>query len=475
VPTLLVLSLSDSFSAVWAPLASECGLRLQLVESAAGFAHQDDAVGLVTAGGEEARLTSVFRDLPTGGGQVAAVGADPSHRLAASVTRAGASEFFVLAEDYDLLRSWLREQAERLETRSRRTRFADGESSKYRFDGILGESPALTAALERAARLIPHPNVTVLLTGETGTGKELIARALHYNGPRRAAPFVDVNCAAIPEQLLESELFGHEKGAFTSASSTKPGLFELARGGTIFLDEIGHLPFALQGKLLRVLQERQVRRVGGTRPIDVDVRVVAATHVHLPTAVRSGEFREDLYYRLNVVPIELPPLRHRRADILPLAHHFLDLFVTEYDRPGLTLTPGAERELQGRDWPGNVRQLRNTMERVVLLARDARIDVEDFAAETGDRELPSAPGLPFPGPLAALTRAAVHAMLDRCGGNKSDAARRLEISRTRLQRLLETGDDEADAEPSAAVGGAAVPPHLSLVTGRRNIELGSGA
>jgi DNA-binding NtrC family response regulator len=191
--------------------------------------------------------------------------------------------------------------------------------------------------------------------------------------------------------------------------------------------------------------------------------------------VRSGEFREDLYYRLNVVPIELPPLRHRRADILPLAQHFLELFVKEYDRPGLALTTGAERELQGRDWPGNVRQLRNTMERVVLLARDARIDVEDFAAETGDRELPSAHGLPFPGPLAALTRAAVHAMLDRCGGNKSDAARRLEISRTRLQRLLETGDDEADAEPSAAVGGAVVAPHLSLVTGRRNIELGSRA
>jgi transcriptional regulator of acetoin/glycerol metabolism len=188
VPTLLLLPLSDSFSAVWAPLASECGLRLELVDGVDGFARQSDAIGLVAAGGEESRLASIFRELPKGAGQVAAVGADPSHRLAATVTRAGASEFFVLAEDYDLLRSWLREQAERLETRSRRTRFADGESNKYRFDDILGESPALAAALERAARVIPHPNVNVLLTGETGTGKELVARALHYNGPRRAPP-----------------------------------------------------------------------------------------------------------------------------------------------------------------------------------------------------------------------------------------------------------------------------------------------
>jgi DNA-binding NtrC family response regulator len=475
VPALLVLPLSDSFSAVWEPLAKECGLRLQLVDSAAAFAHGADAVGLIAAGGEEARLAPCCRELPVGGLEVAAVGADPSHRLAASVTRAGASEFFVLVEDYDLLRSWLREQAGRLEARSRRNRFADGESSKYRFDDIMGESPALAAALERAARLIPHPNVTVLLTGETGTGKELVARALHYNGPRRSAPFVDVNCAAIPEALLESELFGHEKGAFTSASSTKPGLFELARGGTIFLDEIGNLPMALQGKLLRVLQERQVRRVGGTKPITVDVRVVAATHVDLPSAVRRGEFREDLFYRLNVVPVELPPLRQRPGDIIPLARHFLELFAKEYDRPGLTLTARAEGDLQRRDWPGNIRQLRNTIERVALLARDTRVDVEDFEPETHDRERHSANGLPFPGPLGALTRAAVHAMLDRCGGNKSEAARRLEISRTRLQRLLETGDGEVESEPSPADGVMSTSLRLSSTSWPKIRELGSRA
>jgi DNA-binding NtrC family response regulator len=462
-PMLLVLPLSESFSAVWAPLARECGLQLQLADSVAAFARESDAVGLIVAGGEETRLAGIFRDLPQPRGEVAAVGADPSHRLAATVTRAGASEFFVLTEDYDLLRSWLREQAVRLETRNRRTRFADVESSKYRFDGILGESSALAAALDRVARVIPHPNVPVLLTGETGTGKELVARSLHYNGPRRSAPFVDVNCAAIPEQLLESELFGHEKGAFTNASSMKPGLFELARGGTIFLDEIGHLPLALQGKLLRVLQERQVRRVGGTKPIAVDVRVVAATHVDLPSAVRRGEFREDLYYRLNVLPVELPPLRQRREDVILLARHFLASFAKEYDRPGLAFTSRAEQDLQARDWPGNIRQLRNTLERAVLLARGVHIDAGDFEPETEERTSRSAHELPFPGPLAALTHAAVQATLERCGGNKSEAARRLVISRTRLQRLLDSGGDEADPDSESVGGRRAGLPALSLI------------
>jgi DNA-binding NtrC family response regulator len=289
--------------------------------------------------------------------------------------------------------------------------------------------------------VIPHGNVTVLIAGETGTGKELLARAIHYEGPRREAPFVDVNCAAIPEQLLESELFGHEKGAFTDAGAAKPGLFEVAGGGTLFLDEIGHLPLALQGKLLRALEERVVRRVGGTRNIPVDVRIVAASHVDLAGAVRRREFREDLYYRLAVVPVTLPPLRERRDDILPLARHFLSRFAREYGVPEPTLTAGAERALVMRPWPGNVRELRNAMERAVLLGGPeldaADVAVPSFASAVADGE---SHGIPFPATLGEVARAATHRMLELCEGNKSEAARRLGISRARLQRLLSAGD-----------------------------------
>ena len=466
MPHLVVLALSDSFAACWPALAAECGLELELVDSVSGLAERIESGGSVAGGGEESRLPSVGRALAPRRIEIAAVGADVSHRLATNVMRAGASECFALVEEHGLLRSWVREQSERLAAQSRRLRFTDGEAGKYRFDEILGTSPALLATLERAARLIPHPNVTVLVTGETGTGKELLARALHYNGPRRGAPFVDVNCAAIPEQLLESELFGHEKGAFTDATATKPGLFELARGGTVFLDEIGHLPLALQGKLLRVLQERQIRRIGGVKSIAVDVRVVAATHVDLAIAVQRGEFREDLYYRLSVVPVELPPLRLRRGDIVPLAHHFLTRFIEEYRVPSLRLTAEAERELQRREWRGNVRELRNAIERAVLLSDGLRIDADALAPESPGRQ--AAGDLPFPGPLSILARAAAQAMVARCDGNKSEAARQLEISRTRLQRLLDAADDEVDAAAAAVVlPFAASRPHAAPVVEAR--------
>jgi two-component system response regulator HydG len=346
----------------------------------------------------------------------------------------------------------VRERGERLRARLQRSAFAAGETSKYRFEGILGESAALRSALERAARVIPRPTVTILLTGETGTGKELVARAVHYNGPRREAPFVDVNCAAIPEHLLESELFGHEKGAFTDARAAKPGLFELANGGTLFLDEVGHLALPLQGKLLRALEERTVRRVGGTRSIAIDVRVIAATHVDLAAAVRRGEFREDLYYRLNVVPIELPPLRARREDVVPLARHFLARFAAEYGLPTPALSPAAARALEARDWPGNVRELRNLMERTLLLAGADTLDVEDFEADSPPAARAADVEIPFPATLREITRAAALRTLERCGGNKSEAARRLGVSRPRLQRLLDTAgaagalDDSDDSE-----------------------------
>ena len=284
----------------------------------------------------------------------------------------------------------------------------------------------------------------MLITGETGTGKELLARAIHYNGPRREAPFVDINCAAIPEQLLESELFGHEKGAFTGANNAKPGLFEEANGGTLFLDELGHLPLTLQGKLLRALEERTIRRVGGVRPIKIDLRVMAATHVNLSAAVKRGEFREDLYYRLNVVAIELPPLRARHEDIVPLARHFLDRFSAEYGIPR-TLTPAAQRALREHEWTGNIRELRNTIERAVLLGQNDALWPEDLDVERG--RTPVWGALPFPAPLQTVVSAAVSEMLALCGGNKSEAARRLRISRTRLLRVL-------DGESALASAGA---------------------
>jgi DNA-binding NtrC family response regulator len=447
-----VLSLSDSFSSMWPALASECGLALSVVPEPAALDRVAAAVAVIAAGGAEEQLEPAFLGRVADRVEIAAVGALASHRLASSVMRAGAAAYFALPDDYDLLRSWLRERAERLLARRHSGASAEAEAASYHFDGILGESAALRAALERVARIIPHASVTVLLTGETGTGKELVARAIHYNGPRREAPFVDVNCAAIPDQLLESELFGHEKGAFTDATVSKPGLFELANGGTLLLDEVGHLPLGLQGKLLRALEERAIRRVGGTQLIPIDVRTIAATHVDLAAAVRRGEFREDLFHRLNVVPIALPALRARREDIPGLARHFLARVAEQYGLPQPALSADAERALASREWTGNVRELRNLMERTLLLSPKATLSAEDFAEDDGLRPGGSGP-IPFPATLAEMTRAAATAMLELCAGNKSEAARRLAISRSRLQRILDAtvdmnsdlGDDgEAD-------------------------------
>ena len=449
MPTLTLLPLGDSFSAMWPALAAECGLGLATVGEPAAFGRLSGTVGLIAAGGLEGQLEGAVRQASGGAVAIAAVGALPDHRLAASVVRAGAADYFALPGDYELLRSWLRARAEQLQAQLTRSRFAAGEGAKYRFEGILGESAALITALDRAARVIPHPSVTVLLTGETGTGKELLARAIHYNGPRREQPFVDLNCAAIPENLLESELFGHEKGAFTDAHAAKPGLVEMASGGTLFLDEIAHLALSLQGKLLRALEERAIRRVGGTRTIPVDVRIIAATHVNLGTAVQRGAFREDLYYRLNVVPIELPPLRARRADIVPLTRHFIRRFALEYGIAEPALTMAAERALAGRNWHGNVRELRNAVERALLLSDGRTLDEQDFAAE--DPPSPAVHGIPFPAPLRDVVHGAVGEMVELCGGNKSEAARRLEISRPRLLRLLESaGESGADHEEADA-------------------------
>ena len=431
-PTLLILELSDSFSDTWPRLVRSTGVRVERAGDASAFQNQPgNAIGIVAAGGAEARIEAAFRSIPASPVEIAAVARHADHRLAARVMQAGASEFFVLAQDSDALSAWVAAQRDRLVARSNgKIRTTDGRDIE--FPEILGDSPVLRAALDQVARLIPHPHVTVLIVGETGTGKELLARALHANGPRHAAPFVDVNCAAIPETLLEAELFGHERGAFTDAVAAKPGLFEIANGGTLFLDEIGHLPFRLQGKLLRVLEERRTRRIGGTTTSPVDVRVIAATNVNLSRAVRRGQFREDLYYRLNVVPISLPALRERPDDVVLLARHFLAKFAAAYGLRHATFSPAAERALRARRWPGNVRELRNVIERAVLMSRGPVIDAASLLPEAEDAPTTDVP----PRQLRAIIKNTVRETLDQCGGNKSDAARKLGISRTRLQRLL---------------------------------------
>jgi DNA-binding NtrC family response regulator len=300
---------------------------------------------------------------------------------------------------------------------------------RHRLEGIIGESGRMQEVLALVERVAPS-NATVLIRGESGTGKELIARAIHFNSPQAAGPLVALNCAALPEQLLESELFGHEKGAFTGAVAQRKGRFELADGGSIFLDEIGDLSPALQVKLLRVLQERQFERLGSTRTLTVNVRILAATHRNLEQAMREGAFREDLYYRLNVVTIQIPPLRERREDIPPLLDHFLRTFAEKNQRAVTGLTAAARDALLKYEYPGNVRELENIVERAVLLCRGPVIDTEDLPVtlRPGDRRPEEPESRALPDILASIECQAIRTALGRHGGIQTQAAADLGIS-----------------------------------------------
>jgi two-component system response regulator AtoC len=314
------------------------------------------------------------------------------------------------------------------------------------------------AVLQRAA----PGNATVLIRGESGTGKDLVARALHDLSARASQPFVKIDCASLPEALLESELFGYEKGAFTGAVARKPGRVELAERGTLFLDEIGELTAPLQAKLLRLLQDRELERLGGTKTIKVDVRVVAATHRDLETMVERGQFRQDLFYRLNVVPLWLPPLRARRDDIELLARHFCKVFGAANGKPDIALQPEALRALRGQRWPGNVRQLQNFMERLVVLADGPNLGEDSIRAELSRQvrfvtqpgtsggarlarsiatqvDVPGAASVvgPLDAELRVAEKKAIERALRHAGGNRSLAARLLGVSRSTLYAKLE--------------------------------------
>ncbi|WP_437731212.1 sigma-54-dependent transcriptional regulator [Sorangium sp. So ce1335] len=358
---------------------------------------------------------------------------------AVQAMRAGAEDYLTKPVDFDALllsieraleRSALRVEAENLR---RQLREREGEG----VEGLIGASPAMQKVY-RMARQVAGARATVLITGESGTGKGELARAIHAKGPRAKAPFVTLHCAALAESLLESELFGHERGAFTGADRRRIGRFEQAHGGTLFLDEVGEIAPATQVKLLRVLQERTFERVGGNETVSVDVRLIAATNRDLVTAVQEGRFREDLYYRLNVVHIDMPPLRVRDTDVLLLANHFLRRFAAENHRKIEGFTDQARAKLVAHRWPGNVRELENAIERAVVLCDDTRIDAEHLPIDAA----PVAKGaLRVPGAtMAEIERYAILSTLEATNGSTTRAAELLDISiRTIQYRLHEYG------------------------------------
>ena len=440
-PALAIVKLSESFASLWRDLAQELGVQNLICDiEELGSRNQDLVAVLVAAGGEESRGLDTLLSIPeTKNSPVYLIGASTSHRFGVEAVRRGAADYFALPDDVDLLRRTL---ASRLETLKERRSGAHPRSDDT-FAAIIGESEALKTILEKARRVISHRDVTVLIGGETGTGKELLARAIHEGGPRSDGPFVAINCAAIPANLLESELFGHVKGAFTDARTNKPGLFEEADSGTLLLDEIGHLPLELQGKLLRTLDEKYIRRVGSTESRKVDIRILAATHVDLELAVAQGKFRQDLFYRLNVVSLDLPPLRDRGKDVEILARVFTESLAQRYGMPTPKLSPELLLTLRSHSWPGNVRELRHAIERSLLLSKPGTLDPAELI-KTGKPKVTEKKGeFSFPTTLHELNRLAVHQAMEGLAGNKSAAARALGISRSRLQRLLddrESGD-----------------------------------
>ena len=363
---------------------------------------------------------------------------------AVTAIKRGAADFIAKPFQFDELLHVLGKALEQRRLASENAYLRSQLEDRYAFSGVLGKSRAMQAVFQ-LLETVSQSNSTILITGETGTGKEVVARAIHHNSPRRANRFVALNCSAIPETLLEAELFGHVAGAFTGAIGTRPGRFEQANKGTLLLDEVGTMSTALQMKLLRALQEREFEKVGDQRTTKVDVRVIAATNSDLVQMVREGTFREDLYYRLNVIPVTLPSLRERREDVPLLVKHFLEKFAPNRD---MSVSQAAMRALMAYDWPGNVRQLENAIERAVALSEGrTEFDVSDLPSELDPSPSANAPfvtfpeeGLNLPAYLSSIERDLIHQSLARTRGNKNRAAELLGLKRTTLVEKLKRLD-----------------------------------
>ncbi|HAX44011.1 MAG TPA: sigma-54 dependent transcriptional regulator [Bryobacteraceae bacterium] len=372
-----------------------------------------------------------------------------SVEVAVEAMKRGAADFLPKPFSLDHLMTVVRKVMEVKSLREENVRLKEELGHRYAFDNIIGRGAKMREILASVERVAPT-RTTVLLCGESGVGKDLIARAVHFHSPRAKHPFVKINCTAIPENLMESELFGYEKGAFTGAAQSKPGKFEQADTGTVFLDEIGDVPPSIQVKLLRVLQEREFERLGSNKTKSIDVRVIAATNVDLQRAIEEGNFREDLYYRLNVFPMTIPPLRERREDVPFLAEHFLERFAAQQGRATLRLSAEAQSKLVQYDWPGNVRELENVIERALVLAGGDVLREDDIRLDHAPRRGSGNGGamvngdgfLPEGVSLDQHEQQLIREALRRSGGNKSQAARLLGLSRNALRyRLAQMGLD----------------------------------
>jgi two-component system response regulator HydG len=366
-----------------------------------------------------------------------------SVETAVKALKQGAHDYLTKPLDFDKLKLTIDRAMEHTRLKEENRLLRETLGQQFDSQNIIGRSPAMLKLLETVSQVAPS-EATVLISGESGTGKELIAGAIHFNSQRKDGPFVKINCAAITETLLESELFGHEKGAFTGADRRKEGRFSQAHGGTLLLDEVSEMSLMMQVKLLRALQEREFNRVGGETTIQVDVRVIAATNKNLKDQINEGAFREDLYYRLNVVELEVPPLSDRKEDIPLLTRHFLKTFAAKNRKEIKGFTPKAMDNLIHYDWPGNVRELMNAVERAVVLARSNYLDVNDFPfmkdslTENDQKDSTNTDALILQGeaPLEEIEKTAILNTLEAADGNKSEAARRLGITRKTLHKKL---------------------------------------
>ncbi len=372
-----------------------------------------------------------------------------SVETAVSALKKGAYDYLTKPLDFDELQMALARATEHTRLKQENEDLKRRLGEAFNRQSIIGQSAAMVKLLEMVEQVAPT-QATILITGESGTGKEVIANAIHVNSNRKDAAFVKINCAALTETLLESELFGHEKGAFTGADKRREGKFVQADGGSIFLDEVSEMSQGMQVKLLRVLQERELTRVGGSEVVKVDVRVIAASNKDLKKEIREGRFREDLFYRLNVVALAVPPLRERPEDIPLMAQSFLKMFAERNARTISGFTPQAMQKLLQYAWPGNVRELMNNVERAVVLSRAELIDADDLAFPMADAVDPAAPvqgaaraaGVFENLPLDEVEKRSILEALDACGGNKSEAARRLGITRKTLRKKLEKYEGE---------------------------------